>query len=170
MLTVTPKAPTQILDVLGVAVEFLTEPSARTATYCVIKGTIPAGLAVPLHSHRDDESFFVVSGEDEVLWEDEYGQLEWHRVAPGDFVHIRGGTKHAHRNRSPTAVVELITTSTQIGRFFQEAGRPLGLAGAPPTEGELQEFMELAERYGHWLATPAENAAVGINLPEPPAR
>jgi hypothetical protein len=28
----------------------------------------------------------------------------------------------------------------------------------------MQRFLKTAERYGYWLATPEENAAVGVSL------
>jgi hypothetical protein len=34
----------------------------------------------------------------------------------------------------------------------------------PPTPEELQHFAATAIRYGYWLATPEENAAVGLTL------
>lgn len=39
------------------------------------------------------------------------GSLEWIHVKPRAFVHIPGGTKHAHRNTSTEPLVELITTT-----------------------------------------------------------
>jgi len=47
-----------VLDVLGPTVEFLVLPSDCAGDYCVISGTIPPGVSVPIHSHPDDESFF----------------------------------------------------------------------------------------------------------------
>jgi quercetin dioxygenase-like cupin family protein len=47
-----------VLDVLGPTVEFMVLPSESEDRYCVLKGTIPPGVSVPLHSHPDDESFF----------------------------------------------------------------------------------------------------------------
>ena len=52
------KEPHVVLDVLGPTVEFLVLPSESTAGYCIMKGTIPPGVSVPLHSHPDDEIFF----------------------------------------------------------------------------------------------------------------
>jgi hypothetical protein len=41
-----------------------TEPltSRKEQSYFVLKGTIPPGINVPLHSHGDPESFYVLSG------------------------------------------------------------------------------------------------------------
>jgi quercetin dioxygenase-like cupin family protein len=155
-----------ILDVLGPTVEFLTSPSEQGAVYCVIRGTIPPGVSVPLHSHSDAESFFVVSGAAEILTQ-RGDRLEWLKVKAGDFVHIPGGAKHAHRNTSNEPVVELITTTPRLGQFFQEIGRPItsGTPTTPPTRDELRRFEQLAAQYHDWLGSPAENAAVGIVLP-----
>jgi hypothetical protein len=51
-------------------------------------------------------------------------------------------------------------------RFFQEVGRPVAADAfpRPPFEGDVRRFAEVAARYGHWLASPQENAAVGIKL------
>jgi len=55
-----------VLDLLdGARMELLS--SSEEDAYCVIKGTIPPGVSVPLHSHRDAESFYVLSGEAQAL-------------------------------------------------------------------------------------------------------
>jgi hypothetical protein len=51
-----------VLDLFGATVEFLTSPLEAEAGYCVMMGTMPPGVSVPLHSHPDVESFFLLSG------------------------------------------------------------------------------------------------------------
>lgn len=51
-------------------------------------------------------------------------------------------------------------TTARMGEFFREVGRPVG--SPPPTAQEAARFAEVAKRYGYLLATPDENAAVGI--------
>lgn len=150
------------IDVLGPTIEFLTSPSHQNA-YCVMRGIIPAGVSVPLHSHPDAESFLVVSGYAQALAE-RANRLQWIDVKPGDFIHIPGGVKHAHRNASNEPVVELVVTTPALGRFFQEVGRPVhaGSPLPPPTPEDVERFLRIAAKYRHWVATPAENAAVGI--------
>jgi quercetin dioxygenase-like cupin family protein len=153
------------LDVLGPTIEFLTPPDDRDAGYCVMRGTIPPGVSVPLHSHADFESFFRISGAVQVLAQRNDG-FEWLDVKKGDFVHIPGNAKHAFRNTSNEPVVQLISTTPALGRFFQEIGRPI-VAGVPtraPTPDELQQFASIAASYHYWLGSPAENAAVGISM------
>jgi hypothetical protein len=54
---------------VGPTVEFLNSPDERDAAYCVMIGTIPPGVSVPLHSHPDVESFFTLSGTVQVLFQ-----------------------------------------------------------------------------------------------------
>ncbi len=158
--------PTPVYDVMGVTVEFMTPVDANALPFCVMRGVIPAGAAVPMHSHHAPESFFVVSGEAQVLLERD-GRLEWQDVKPGDFVNVPPDTRHAHRNRSSAPAVELVVTTPDIGEFFAEIGRAVPASGTlpPPTEDDVRRFVAAATRRGHRLATPEENAAVGIAMP-----
>jgi quercetin dioxygenase-like cupin family protein len=155
----------EILDVFGPSVQFLVAPQASDEAPCVIKGTIPPGGSVPIHSHQAMEGFYVLSGHVEVLSE-KHEKTNWILAGPGDFIEVPGGAKHGFRNTSQHPVVQLITTTSKLGRFFQEIGRPIPRAGSlnPPSPDQLQHFASISERYGYWLATPEENAAAGISL------
>ena len=152
-----------ILDLSdGARIEPLT--SSEEGSYCVLKGTIPPGVAVPLHSHGDAESFYVLSGEAQVLIEAERG-LEWQTLGPGDFVHITGGAKHAWRNVSRRPMEALITCTEKLGRALREMARPTSEGDRPaPTQEDIQRLAEISARYGYWLASPEQNAEVGIPL------
>jgi quercetin dioxygenase-like cupin family protein len=155
----------ETLEVLGPRVQFLVVPQSRDETPCVMKGTIPPGVCVPMHSHPGIEAFYVLSGDVEVLTE-EGGKAHWITAGPGDFIEVPSEAKHGFRNRSKDPVVQLIITTSRLGRFFQEIGRSLTRdeIARPPFPNEIQSFLKTAERYGYWLATPEENAAVGISL------
>jgi quercetin dioxygenase-like cupin family protein len=150
-----------VTDHFGPTVEFLTAPEGEHNDFCVLKGTIPPGVSVPLHAHADTEDFLLISGSMEGLRHDAHGYT-WISVSAGDYVHVPGGAHHAWRNRSSEPAVSLIITTRRMARFFQEAGRPLANAAQPVTPEELARFAAIAGSYGHWLATPEENAAVGI--------
>jgi quercetin dioxygenase-like cupin family protein len=158
-----------VLDVFGPTLEFLIFPEeADGGGYCVMTGTIPPGVSVPLHSHPDIESFFLVSGAVQIMSQRD-GKFEWLDVKPGELVHVPSNAKHAWRNTSNEPAVQLITTTPKLGRFFLEIGRPVragraSVALSPPTRDELQHFMRVAANYGYWLGSPAENAAIGIAL------
>jgi hypothetical protein len=82
--------------------------------------------------------------------------------------HVPGGAKHAFRNhwREPTVMMSI--TTTRLGAFFVEVGRPVPPGTHPasqPSADAIRHFLETAARYGHWIATPEENMGVGIDLP-----
>jgi quercetin dioxygenase-like cupin family protein len=153
------------LDVFGPTIEFLSRPSGDDSALCVMRGVVPAGVTVPMHSHEDAEDFYILAGTQEVLTQHPEG-LEWAHAHAGDYVRVPTGTMHAHRNVSGQPAVDLIITTAKLGRFFEEIGRPVN--GAPPAPQDLAAFVETAIRYGYTLATPEQNAAVGIELPKMP--
>jgi quercetin dioxygenase-like cupin family protein len=148
------------VDVLGPTVEFLTPPSQDDdSALCVLRGVVPAGITVPMHSHDDAEDFYILAGTHEVLTQHP-GGLEWAHAHAGDYIRVPPGTMHAHRNLSAQPAVDLIITTAKMGRFFQEIGRPA--TGAPPEPERVAQLVEASIRYGYTLGTPEQNAAVGI--------
>ena len=101
------KNPTtgQMTEFFGPTVEFLTSPEDEHNDFCVLKGTIPPGMSVPLHAHADTEDFVVILGSVEALQHDAQGYT-WIRAQAGDFIHVPGtlGTPGAipPANRSST--------------------------------------------------------------------
>jgi quercetin dioxygenase-like cupin family protein len=150
-----------VLDLFGATVQFLTEDCDQEEEPCLLRGTIPPGVSVPIHSHFDNETFYVLSGEIQVLTEHN-GESRWLPAKTGDVIQIPGGAIHAFRNQSKRPVEKLIVTTTRLARFFREIGRPMSAAGTPPRSEELQNFITTAARYCYWLASPEENAAAGI--------
>jgi quercetin dioxygenase-like cupin family protein len=153
------------LDLIGPVVEFLVPPDEPGVDYCVMKGEIPPGVCVPLHTHADPETFTVLSGRIQVLSERAEG-FRWLDVPQGEFIHVPGNAKHAFRNASSEPAVQLIVTTPTIGRFFIEIGRPVtpGVPAPPPTPELLEHFGRVSARYGYWNASPEENAALGIQF------
>jgi quercetin dioxygenase-like cupin family protein len=155
----------EVLDVFGPSIAFLVAPQSSDEAPCVMRGTIPSGVSVPLHSHAGIESFFIQSGKVEVF-SDEGGKPHWITAGPGEFIEVPDNAKHAFRNASSDPVVQLIITTSKLGHFFQEIGRPLiaGKSISPPSSDEIQRFVKIAGRHSYWLATPEENAGIGITL------
>ena len=138
-------------------------PSTEDA-YFAMRGTIPPGGVVPLHSHADAESFYVLSGEVEALVQTTNG-LCWQRLRPGDFIHVTPEAKHAWRNRSSDPTSALVMCTARLGRALREMGQvavEYGSQSASPAA--LQRLREISERYGYWLGSLEENVAVGIAL------
>ena len=88
----TEKNPTTglIVELFGPTLEFLTLPEDEQNDFCVLKGVIPPGVFVPLHSHPDTEDFIVLSGEIEVL-KQTTRSYEWIVAKAGDYIHVPGG-------------------------------------------------------------------------------
>jgi quercetin dioxygenase-like cupin family protein len=130
----------------------------------VIKGTIPPGASVPLHSHGDVESFYLLSGEAQVLLQSEDG-FEWKALRRGDFLHIPGNVKHAWRNVSDQTMESLIITTPTLGNALREMGKVVhGSEPSSPTPEDIERLDEINTRYGYWMASPEENAKMGISL------
>lgn len=154
------------LSVMGPTIQFVTGPDDDAAA-CIMRGVIPAGVSVPLHSHADPETFLLVSGAVEGLtWEGE--EPSWGDIPPGTFFHVPGGVKHAWRNRSVHEATMIVVTTPRLGRFLREVSVPIAEGGpppGPPSQEQIDRFLSTAARYGYWNAGPDENARVGIQIP-----
>jgi quercetin dioxygenase-like cupin family protein len=148
----------EIFDLFGPSIQFLTPLSDGDGDYCLIRGTVPTGAVVPLHSHAERETFQVLDGQIEGYWKD-----HWITLTAGQVFDVPGGLRHGWRNLSSASTSLLIVAPMRLARFFHEMGRPLAtlVPGAPKPE-DFQRFVELASAYGYWLGGPADNAAAGL--------
>lgn len=153
----------QCIDLFGPSIEFLTSPYDPQKGFCVLRGIIPPGGAAPLHSHHDVEDFYVISGQVLALRPGAHG-YEPIKCKVGDYIRIPSGTPHGWHNVSSEPFVTLIITTPKLGKFFLEAGRPLGQASQPPTSDDFARLANVSAKYGYWNATPEENAAAGMRL------
>jgi hypothetical protein len=50
--------------------------------------------------------------------------------------------------------------------FFHEVTKPVDpdQSATPPTPEKIQKVFDTAARYGYWMGSPEENAAIGLNL------
>jgi quercetin dioxygenase-like cupin family protein len=134
-----------VLDVLGLTIEFLVLSSESEDRYCVLNGIIPSGVSVPLHSHPDDESFFLLSGNVRALVQRQDGAEETN-MNLGDFRHVPQGVGHAWKNQTSEPAIAIIVTTSRLGRFFQEVGRPVAADAfppPPPSPADIQRFVEM---------------------------
>jgi len=159
-LRIGQPAADEVFDVLGPRIRFLTPLSDRDSDYCLIAGVVPAGVGVPVHSHQERETFYVLEGEIEGLLD-----KRWITFGVGDVADVPGGLKHAWRNVSGASAQLLFVTSMRLGRFFRDIAVPVALAGkGPPSPADLQRLVGVAEAYGYWLGSPADNVALGISM------
>ena len=155
-----------VLKVLGQSIQFVVGPQQDEDALCILKRTMAPGISVPMHTHDFVEVFLVVSGDFEVVIGD--GKMRWMEVSAGDLIEVPSNVKHAFRNRSQHPVINLVFTTSKHRRYLQEIGRPAASRESirPPTLNEIQRFVQTSALYGYWLATPEENALVGIRVPQ----
>jgi len=91
----------------------------------------------------------------------------WQTINAGNVVSIPGNGRHVLRNTSPNPTTSIIVSKQQLYSFFREFARPFDphKPPAPPTPNEMQQLFSAAGRYEYCLASPEENAAIGISLP-----
>jgi quercetin dioxygenase-like cupin family protein len=149
----------------GTLFEILASPEEVGDGICLIRGTVPPGVAVPLHSHSDLELFYVLEGSMEIFQSKE-GASRWKTVGVGAVVAIPGNVKHALRNTSSLPAIMAVVTTSKLYEFFGEISKPFDpkRSPAPPTPEEMRAFFDTVARYGYWMASPDENAAIGIRL------
>jgi quercetin dioxygenase-like cupin family protein len=102
-----------LFDVFGPLFQFLFTPAQSSEAFALIRGIVPPGMAVFLHSHADPEVLFVLEGELNVL-QYEGDSSHWVTTRPGEVVCIPGDVRHSLRNTSPTTATLLLTTTPNI--------------------------------------------------------
>ncbi len=56
----------------------------------------------------------------------------------------------------------LCVTTTKMAKFLQDVSTPSGDTLSP--DEQAQRFFDLVLSHGYWLASPEENAAVGLGI------
>lgn len=158
-------ADRQLFNAAGVLLEFLASPDEVDDALCLIRGTMPPGVMVPLHSHAEPEILYVVDGSLQVYRSTEAAN-GWTTAGVGDVVIIPGSVKHALRNASSLPATLALVAKSQLYQFFRELAKPFDPNQPPsaPTPEVMQQLFEAAAKYGYWLASPAENAAIGLTM------
>jgi quercetin dioxygenase-like cupin family protein len=161
----TPLPGQPALSLIGPIVSWLASAEQTSDQFSVLDSLLVPGVVVPLHSHPEVECFYVLDGTLQILT---YQDNEpcWLEVKAGESVVVPSNAPHAIRNTSASTVRLLMIFEARLGRFFEEIGRPVTPGGQPPLpSGEwIHAFSAAAVRYGYWLASPEENAAIGLKL------
>jgi len=152
----------------GTTVKFVSTPDDSRSDLFLLEGNILPQALVPLHKHADPEIFHVLEGE--IQFYVGSGKTPgWLTARAGDVINIPGDTKHAFHNKSGKPVRTIAASGKEIYAFFREIFVPFdpSIPPAPPTPEQMQALFEAAARHGYWVASPEENAAIGLELPPP---
>ncbi len=136
--------------------QYLTEVTQDKRDYCVILCTLPRGVVVPLHSHADRETFYVIGGNPDVFWGD-----HWETLSPGNVLDAQNGIRHAWRNSGKATVSMLCVTTMRMARFLRDAA--VG-SDSLSSSVDTERFLRLVRENGYWLASPEENTAIGLRV------
>lgn len=155
----------QTFIVLGVLLQFLCTPEQINDQISVMRGTVPPGVVIPLHSHADPEIFYVLNGSLEVF-QAEGPSAGWQTVNAAEVVSIPGNVRHALRNTCASPTTSIIVSKQELYSFFRELAQPFDPTSPPepPSPEAMQQLFQVAEKYKYWLGSPDENAAIGISL------
>lgn len=137
------------LDVLGVTHIYKATGAETAGAFSLWEAVVPPGAGAPPHTHaREDESFYVLSGELLIDLEDEPAPR---RVAPGGFFFGARGRRHAFRNvgDEPARVLILSTPSSGLDQMFAELEAATA-AGMP----EFGKLVAIGGKYGVTIEPP----------------
>lgn len=128
--------------------------------FALWEGVLPHGAAPPLHSHPQDETFYVLEGDvtawlvERELVEGELNTPDWvdthgRRCGPGTVIFAPGGTPHTFRIESDTARMLFLSTPGGIEDYVRALAEPAQWPWLqPPPEGPRvsAERMATVER------------------------
>src|SRR5262245_61932641 len=138
------------LDVLGVTHIYKATAAETGGSFSLWEAIVPPGHGAPPHTHaREDESFYVLSGE--ILIECESEPVA-RRLGPGGFFFGARGWRHAFRNvgDQPARVLILSAPSHGLDRMFAELE-----AASAACMPDLGRLSAITAKYGVRLEPPA---------------
>ncbi|HEX4837973.1 MAG TPA: cupin domain-containing protein [Solirubrobacteraceae bacterium] len=134
----------QPLWFLGTLLQIKLDGAQTAGRFALVDGVFPHGAAPPLHSHPQDETFYLLEGEltawvvdrelgendrgDRPAWVTEYAQS----CRAGAVVFAPGGVPHTFRVESDTARVLFLSTPAGIEEMFRALGEPAKWPWLPP--------------------------------------
>jgi quercetin dioxygenase-like cupin family protein len=98
--------------------------------FALWEGVLPRGAAPPLHSHPQDETFYVLEGRVFTWVGEEAGEPQ--ECGEGAAVFVPGGMPHAFRVVSDTARMLFISTPAGIENFVHALSEPAAWPWLPP--------------------------------------
>jgi quercetin dioxygenase-like cupin family protein len=138
------------LDVLGVTHIYKATGAETAGSFSLWEDLVPPGGGAPPHTHaREDEAFYVLSGEIQVEFE---GASAHQRVGPGGFFFAPRHRRHGYRNVGdrPARLLVMCTPSCGLDQMFAE----LAAATAAGTVN-IERVAAITAKYGVTIEPPA---------------
>jgi mannose-6-phosphate isomerase-like protein (cupin superfamily) len=146
---VPPGEGARSLWVMGVLVTHKIPSHRSGGAYALFEVATRTGAGPPPHiHHREDESFYVLEGDYELLVGSNTA-----RAGAGYLLYVPKGILHAHKNVGE-GVGRMLVTQTPGGlyeRFFEEVGKPLDGEAEPldfEDQPEAKWIVKVAAEYG----------------------
>lgn len=167
-------ARTEALWFLGTLVRIKLDAAQTAGRFSLIELVAPHGAAPPLHSHPQDETFFILEGEitvwvmdRELTEEDRTDQPAWLKqypkpCGPGSVMFAPGGTSHTFRVESDTARALVLSTPAGIEEYMRALGEPATWSWLPPPADGPRVPLERLQAVGR------EQGVVNHGPPPPP--
>jgi len=138
-----------ILNVLGVTHIYKATGAETAGSFSFWEDVVPPGAGAPPHTHtREDEAFYVLSGE---LLIDFEGAHAPRRIGPGGFFYGARHRRHGYRNvgDQPARMLVLCTPSCGLDQMFAEFD--VAVANGM---SEIGKLMAIAAKYGVAIEPP----------------
>lgn len=129
---------------LGTLARVLLDGEDTGGRFAVMEILFPQGASPPLHSHPQDETFYILDG-DVTVWV----EAQPRRCGPGAIAFAPGGTPHSFRVESDTARMLVLSTAAGIERYVRALSEPAEWPWLqPPPDGPRvpAERIERVER------------------------
>ena len=131
---------TEPLWFLGTLVRFKLTSEQTGGRLALWEGVLPRGAAPPLHSHPQDETFYVLDGDVTVWIESDERALR-----AGDAAYAAAGVPHSFRVESDTARLLFLSTPGGIDDYVRALAEPAQWPWLqPPPDGPRVPAERLA--------------------------
>jgi mannose-6-phosphate isomerase-like protein (cupin superfamily) len=138
------------LNVLGVTHIYKATGAETAGSFSLWEDLVPPGAGAPPHTHeREDEAFFVLSGELMIEFE---GEPAPRRLGPGSFFFGARRRRHGYRNvgKEPARMLVLCAPSCGLDQMFAE----LDAATAKGTTA-IGQIAAITAKFGVTIDAPA---------------
>ncbi len=124
---------------LGTLARMKLEGRDTGGRFALWEGVLPHGAAPPLHSHPQDETFFVIEGaltawlvEPELTEDQDWISSCARSCGPGAVIFAPGGAPHTFRVESDTARMLFLSTPAGIDEYVRALAEPAQWPWLPP--------------------------------------